>query len=312
MGNPPATRYHGTVPATRTWALWLPTGDRLPLVLVRCRLLAPLVAVAIPLALVGQARAMEHVEVAEAGGLVATFKYEVTPDEYGGEKESALTLSISKAGSVIYSSDVRSPSCEVECAAAYDGPDVYVVTLEPGRPPDVVLEVSTDGAHCCYISQVFSGPGASGVTTLEHEFGGPRGRLEPLGPEGSDVFVAADDRFAYAFTDYADSGLPVQVWRLEGGVFQTVTRSYPSLIAADAAEQWRYFKARRNNDVGFFAAWAADEDLLGQSTLVSQRLSAELRRGRLRVSSVQARVGNGAGKRFARQLMADLRLWGYG
>lgn len=264
------------------------------------------------LALAGQAQAMEHVEVAEAAGLVATFEYEYALNEYGGEKESALTLSISKAGSVVYGSGVRSPHCEVECAAAYDGPDVHVVTLEPGQPPAVVLEVTTGGAHCCYISQVFSGPGASGITMLEHEFGDPRGRLEPLGPEGSDVFVAADDRFAYAFTDYADSGLPVQVWALEGGVFQTVTRSYPSLIVADAAKQWRYFKARRNNDVGFFAAWAADEDLLGRSAIVRQRLSAELRHSRLRVPSVQARVGNGGGKRFARRLMADLRRWGYG
>jgi hypothetical protein len=95
-------------------------------------------------------------------------------------------------------------------------------------------------------------------------------------------------------------------WRL-----QRSDRSYPSLIAADAAKQWVYFKADRNNNVGFFAAWAADEDLLGQGALVSRRLNTELGRGRLRVSPVLQHVDPG-GKRFARNLRADLRRWGYG
>lgn len=258
-----------------------------------------------------KALALEHIEVAEDGGLVATFEYEDTTTEYGGEKESALTLTISKAGSVVYSAPVTSEHCVESCAAAYEAPDVHVATLQPGQPPVVVLEVTTNGAHCCYISQVFSGPDASGITMLEHEFGDPRGRLEPLGQEGSDVFVSADDRFAYTFTDYADSGLPLEVWALQDGVFRTVTRSYPWLIAADAAKQWGYFKADRNNDVGFFAAWAADEDLLGRSALVRRRLTTELRRGRLRVSPVLQHVDFG-GKRFARHLRADLRRWGYG
>jgi hypothetical protein len=259
----------------------------------------------------GQASALEHVEVAEGGDLVATFEYEDTTNEYGGETESALTLAISRAGSIVYSAPVTSEHCVESCASAYEAPDVHVATLEPGHPPVVVLEVTTDGAHCCYISQVFSGPGTSGITMLEHEFGDPRGRLDPIGQEGSDVFVSADDRFAYAFTDYADSGLPLQIWALQDGVFSAVTRSYPSLIAADAAKQWAYFKADRNNNVGFFAAWAADEDLLGQGALVSRRLNTELGRGRLRVSPVLQHVDPG-GKRFARNLRADLRRWGYG
>jgi hypothetical protein len=171
----------------------------------------------------GQASALEHVEVAEGGDLVATFEYEDTTNEYGGETESALTLAISRAGSIVYSAPVTSEHCVESCASAYEAPDVHVATLEPGHPPVVVLEVTTDGAHCCYISQVFSGPGTSGITMLEHEFGDPRGRLDPIGQEGSDVFVSADDRFAYAFTDYADSGLPLQIWALQDGVFSAVT-----------------------------------------------------------------------------------------
>jgi hypothetical protein len=266
-----------------------------------------LVALALALLLPGRAWASEHVEVAEAGGLSATFEYEQQIGEYNFQTDSNLTLAISRSGSVVYSAPIASRWCvEVKCVPAYEGPDLHIATLEQGQSPVVVLDLYTGGAHCCYISQVFSGPGANGVTTAEYEFGDPRGRLKPLGPEGTDVFVSADDRFAYAFTDYGDSGKPLQIWALEAGTFRTVTRNYPALIAADAAEQWHYFKARRKNDVGFFAAWAADEEMLRHGALVSRTLARELRASRLRCELFGV-----SGKRFAHDLSVDLRRWGY-
>ena len=258
------------------------------------------------------AEASTHVEVAELGSVSATFTYEVSHNQYGGEQASHPTLTISRSGSVVYSSPVTSQWCEMECGPAYGGPDVHLATVEPGHEPDVVLDVYSGGAHCCWIEQVFSGPGPNGVTAVEHNFGNGRERLRPLGPEGQDVFVSVDNRFAYAFTDYADSGLPVQVWALSGAVFVNVTRQYPSLISVDADRQWRYFKGDGHNDVGFFAAWAADEELLGRGALVSRRLSTELRHHRLRVPPELERIGYQEGKRFARSLRTDLRRWGYG
>jgi hypothetical protein len=257
------------------------------------------------------ASAFTHVEVAELSGLSATFTYQQTPNDFGGESTSGLTLSISRSGTVVYSAPVRSHWCEgvepeLECKPRFFGPDVHVAVLEPAHEAQVVLDVVTGGAHCCSVAQVFSGPGPNGVTMTEHNFGNGRGRLRPLGPEGQDVFVSVDNRFAYAFTDYADSGMPTQVWALVGGVFTDVTRDYPSLLAADATRQWRQLKARRNDDVGFFAAWAADEELLHRPALVRRALAHALRAGRLRGGVVGE-----SGKRFARELLTDLRLWGY-
>jgi hypothetical protein len=188
----------------------------------------------------------------------------------------------------------------------FDSPYVHVAMVEPGQTPKVVLDLFTGGAHCCFVEQVFSGPGPNGVTVAEHNFRNAPARLKPLGPEGQSVLVSADNRFAYAFTDFANSGLPVQVWALRSGMFSDVTRRYPSLITADATTEWRYFKARRDDDVGFFAAWAADEELLGRGALVNRTLAHELRAGRLRGGVVGVH-----GKRFARELNADLRRWGY-
>jgi hypothetical protein len=255
---------------------------------------------------ISPARAFAHVEVAELSGVSATFTYQLAPNQYGGESASGLTLAISRSGSVVYSAPISSKWCEMECRPPFVGPDVHIATLEPGQGPQVVLDLFTGGAHCCFVEQIFSGPGPNGVTVAEHNFRNAPVHLEPLGSAGESVLVSADNRFAYAFTNFADSGLPVQVWTLRDGVFSDVTRDYPSLIATDAVKHWRYFKARRNDDVGFFAAWAADEELLGRETLVNRTLAHELHARGLR-----AFFGPEHGRRFARDLKTDLRRWGY-
>jgi hypothetical protein len=44
----------------------------------------------------------------------------------------------------------------------------------------------------------------------------------------------AIDRFAYAFTDFADSAFPVQIWNLQNGRLIQTTRNFPGEIRADA------------------------------------------------------------------------------
>ena len=281
----------------------------------RCLAVACGLLLALPLT----ARASAHVEVAELGNISATFTYRESRNKYGIEQASGLKVTISRSGTIVYSAMVSSPMCGTECAPtsqlcgsecapAFGGSDIHVAILEPGGEPDVVLDLYTGGAHCCFVEQVFQGPGANGVTMAEHDFGNGRGQLEALGPAGRSVLVSVDNRFAYAFTDYADSGLPAQVWAFSGGAFTDVTREYPALISTDAARQWRYFKQRKENDVGFFAAWAADEEMLGHGSLVKHTLARELRTGRLRAARPPVGV---KGKRFARELTADLKRWGY-
>ncbi len=251
--------------------------------------------------------ALEHTETAELAPISATFRYQVETDEYGGEKTSGLNIEISRAGSVVYRAPISSPpACFDECVPAFTKPDVHTLLLEPGQEPSVVLDLFTGGAHCCFREQVFSGPGPNGTTIRERGFGDVRPRLEALGSGGENLFVAADDRFAYAFTDYADSGLPIQVLAFSAGGFQDVTRAFPSLIIADAARQWHYFRRDRGNNVGFFGAWAADEALLRRARVLKRVLGEQLRAGRLRSAN-----GAESGSRFAHDLRTDLRRWGY-
>ncbi len=84
--------------------------------------------------------------------------------------------------------------------------------------------------------------------------------------------LSADAGFKYAFTDGADSGEPIQIWRFVPQRFVDVTRAYPGLIRTDAARWLRLFRHDLANGVGLIAAWAGDEELLGHDSLVQATL----------------------------------------
>ncbi|MHB8379401.1 MAG: hypothetical protein ACYDB2_05715 [Acidimicrobiales bacterium] len=249
--------------------------------------------------------------VATSSDVTATFTY---AGSYPQSNNPRLT--ISRAGRVVYDVAVRSKWCGERCwpDSVSPGPSVlHVVRLQQHGPLDVVLDLYSGGAHCCTIEQVFSFDAASGTyKKFEYNFGDPGAKLVPLGGGGSDVFLSADDRFAYAFTDYAASGMPVEILSFTDDAFHDVTRSYPQLIAKDA-ELWRNaFDASASSHyqdtAGLAAAWAADEDLLGHVSTVERFLQLELRAGHLNsgLSPIEP-----SGQKFVVALQAFLRQDGY-
>jgi len=187
----------------------------------------------------------------------ATLTYQVTRDPSGTfvKEVSEVELAITRGGQA-YSQPVTSqlPNCSentcwpqvvsrglsVELFNGW-GPSFQVVRLEPGPESNVVLHLWSGGAHCCHIDQIFSwNPTTSTYSHTERSWGDPRALLVDLQHNGQLEFVSNDDRFAYAFTDYADSGKPLQIWSFRGGVFSDVTRRHPSLIEP-LRELWRRF-----------------------------------------------------------------------
>jgi hypothetical protein len=138
---------------------------------------------------------------------------------------------------------------------------------------ELLLDLFTGGAHCCFVEQLLD---VSTVPprTLQKDFGDPGARVERLA--GRVLLVSADDSFAYRFTAYVASGLPIQVWEYRNGGLHDVTRSYPAQIGRDARSWWRAYvqERRRHGDVrGLLAAWAADRALLGQATAARRTLT---------------------------------------
>ena len=246
---------------------------------------------------------------ASNGGTSATLTYRENRSSALGPLYSKLHLTITRAGRPAFDATVSTPFCGTSC-----WPDVWpghrfltVADLGAGGSPDVILDLYSGGAHCCSILQVYRFEADRGTySILQRDFGDPGASLVELG--GSRVFLSADDRFAYAFTSFAFSGLPVAIWQLRPQGFADVTRRFPARIATDAARQYGAYLANRSQGfgLGFIAAWAADEDLLGHATLVARTLSAAKGDGYLRSADGLASAGA-----FIASLQRDLAKWGY-
>ncbi len=194
------------------------------------------------------------------------------------------TLTITRNGRVAYDGRVRAPGCP-RCSAVAVPPGkqaLHVLDLESDGEPDVVVGLFSGGANCCFINQVYSyDPAARTYIRSQHNFLNAGAALAELGDRW--VFKSGDSRITEAgFTDTADSGTPIQVWRFAHRTFTDVTRTYPRLIRADAARWLRLFHHHLSNGVGLIAAWAADEDLLGQSALVDSTLKSLAAQHKLR------------------------------
>ncbi|HZE06005.1 MAG TPA: hypothetical protein VE127_12315 [Solirubrobacteraceae bacterium] len=219
-------------------------------------------------------------------------------------------LTITRNRRTLYHRRVQLRHCAVGCTVTDLFPrrsPILVADLEGAREPNVVLGLFTGGAHCCFIDQVFSYDARRNTYVMsQHNFldAGASIRRE----NGRYVFLSADARIAEdALTDYADSGMPIQIWRFAHRRFVDVTRAYPRMIRTDAARWLRLFRRHTQNGIGLIAAWAADEDLLGHSGLVRSTLAADARHNRLH----SALMPHASGKSLAAQLQTLLRRLGY-
>jgi hypothetical protein len=254
--------------------------------------------------------ALASTQTAHAGNVTATFTFQGKYPNYHGEQ-----LQIAQAGTVFYDEPVSSKFCGTQCAP-YTGitgkSAIDVVDLEHNGQPDVVLDLYSGGAHCCTIVQIFSfDPGTMTYRETESNFGDPTVQIVDLRHNGRFELLTADDSFAYEFTDFAGSGLPLQILTFSGGHFTDVTRSYPGRVARNAAFWLNAFKAMAaqnySDSVGVIAAWAADEYLLGHVTLANTYLAQQAKQGHLN----SALYPKASGQRFITKLKRFLRSRGY-
>jgi hypothetical protein len=178
-----------------------------------------------------------------------------------------------------------------------------------GPPDEALMSVYTGGAHCCFETLVALVDGPFRGRLLDKNWGDPGygGRRY----HGSFQFVSADDRFAYEFTAFAASGLPVQVWTIDPQArFADVTQTRLDLVRTDAEQWWRAYlteRGKKDGDVrGVLAAWCADEYRLGDRTTCTTELGKALSKGWL------AGIGLWPQKQaYVTALLERLARWGY-
>jgi hypothetical protein len=247
-------------------------------------------------------------QTSRSGDVSATFTFHGKWPQYSDER-----LTIVRDGTTAYNAPVTSSWCGGTCAPGAGEPkrlSVRVVDLEHNGEPDVVLSLYSGGAHCCSIDEVFWFDQSTGTYhETARDFGDPGANIVDF--RGHDDFVTADDSFAYAFTDYAASGLPIEILSFEGDRFSNVTRSWPVLIEKNANEWMAAFNSMASSgykdSVGVIAAWAADEALLGRERAADRFLSQQAKAGHLN----SALLPHQGGEKFIAALDRLLRKDGY-
>ena len=148
-----------------------------------------------------------------------------------------------------------------------DRRSIYIRHLDNLSEPEVVVDLYTGGAHCCFYSTVFRYERLTRrYLRISQLWGDFLPLAKDLNGDGTLEFLGGDDRFAYAFTDYASSVLPIQIWHFASGRFRVVTRSFPNEVRRSSEGHWAEYKphAKGRTVRGILAAYLAEKYLLGE------------------------------------------------
>ena len=246
-------------------------------------------------------------ETAASGAVSATLSYEHAEDS---PEWSDLQLTVSRDGAPVLASGLASGDCQ----APYCGPagdlavrgSLVVQDLDGDGEPEVVVDLFTGGAHCCFLSRFYRWDGARYVAA-ERNFADPGYRIDDLDGDGVKELVTSDARFGYAFTAFAFSVMPVRIYHLSAGRWTLVTKRFPDRIRADRDANWRLFRkaGRQDEPRGAVAAWAADELMLGHRASATRTLDRLARQGRLHGSFPRSQ------RKFVHNLLRFLARHGY-
>ncbi|HEY4348259.1 MAG TPA: hypothetical protein VGM80_11775 [Gaiellaceae bacterium] len=240
-----------------------------------------------------------------SGTVSATLTFERRKERYGAYDFKNMHLLVKNGSAKVLD---RGMCAESRCSIASH----HILSLRNvwgDAAPEVLLDTYTGGAHCCFESFIVLTDGGHAGRTISPFWGDPGYRL--IGHAGTVAFESADDRFAYEFTAFAGSGLPIVLEEIgpHGGL-NDVTQTRPDLIKADAKVFWKGYvseRAKADTDVrGVVAAWCADEYRLGLKAGCNAELKTALARGWL--------AGPGEwpqNAKFIALLHKQLAAWGY-
>lgn len=249
-----------------------------------------------------------------AGEVRADLSY----DKVGEFEYTDMRIKITRAGVVLHDALVPEPCKDCPAAPAgrgeADNPSLQLTDLDANGEPEVLVDLYTGGAHCCRFTQIYGYRATANAysrtkgTWLDYGY-----TLRDLGGDGSPEFNSNDPRFAAAFTAYAASFAPVQIWQYRNFKLKNVTRTYKKQIKAHLKDAVALYKTIRKDpdlpDVrGILAAYAADKYLLGQGDTAFDLINAAYHRGELKPIEGDT---SASGKKYITALRKFLRKTGY-
>jgi subtilisin-like proprotein convertase family protein len=253
---------------------------------------------------------VEH-RVATRGSVSADLSFRETNSYYRD-----LRIAVRRRGVLALSAPISRFACR-DCAVAgfnavLSPQPVSVRDLDADGEPEVLVDLYTGGAHCCYFTVIFRYDGSRYRGSVAF-WGDPGHELRDLDGDGRPELLTSDDRFAYRFSAYVFSILPVRVEHFSDGRLLDVTNRYPWLVRREARRlRALYERTRLQHDVdlrGLLAAWLADEYRLGRQAEGWALIEAAYRRGELSAPRVDPLWP--AGKKYLTALRAFLIKSGY-
>lgn len=252
------------------------------------------------LALLPAAAAARTVSVSR-GDVTAALRY--TQD---GFQTTVQRLTITRAGQVLFSGKPNPKACRPAVCEPVPRAlkPLRIRDVQGDGEPEVIYSSFSGGAHCCTVAEVYS-HGGGGYSAASFNFTDSGFVLRDFDSDGKLEWVSRDPQFDYAFTAYAFSGKPIQIFHFAGKRFREATSAFPRQVRRDARLWLHRYRQTSNRDDGVeygpVAAWAADRYRLGKRDATLRFLRGEARRGLLKPR----------GKRFVTKLDRFLRRLGY-
>ena len=223
---------------------------------------------------------------------------------------SAQRLKIVRGGKTVVDAPLKRFSCP-ECDT-FRPVKVTVRDLDGGEP-EVLLELYTQGAHCCTVVLALRYAGGTYRPKLLF-FGNYGYKLADYDRDGLPELAAFDERFVYTYSAYVFSAAPPHIFQYRQGRMIDVTRKFPAPIRRNAAQVGKEFlsKPRPPKDIDlrtYVAVYVADQYLLGKPAEARRALDYALAHGFLYNGT--GYLGSPSGRKFITVLMRDLRKWGY-
>lgn len=164
---------------------------------------------------------------ATAGDVTATVKYKRVAKSYN--KYQALRLTVTGPTGTL--SKVTLPLIK----NSYSRPRVSLADINGDGIVDAIVDTFSGGAHCCSTSSIALSTPTGWAKPLSRFWGNYPPELKDIGGAAGLELVGRDDRFAYAFSSYAASFPPIQIFAARDGRIADVTREYPDAVRAEAA-----------------------------------------------------------------------------
>ncbi|MUL39208.1 hypothetical protein [Gloeocapsopsis dulcis] len=144
---------------------------------------------------------------------------------------------------------------------------VSLKDLDGNGMPEVVVRTFSGGAHCCNNYTVYTQQNNQ-LLKAEKGFLDIRGgSFQDLNRDEKLEFVSVDNSFLYAFSSYAGSFPPSQIYTFTNGKFENVTRRYTQHLKSHAWEMYQIFLQSKKEQYevnGILAGYVAQKILLGE------------------------------------------------